>query len=151
MKLSEAPEIVYWPETHYVFLEKTGPFMETAPEAWKSAHALAPAIAEHNEIKTYMTLYKRGPKIYRAGFTLTALPVKLPEEFDYVKFGGGKYSRFVLTGPYRDLPAASGRVFEMVAEQGIKMREDFCIENYVTDPRKTPEDETITEILIPTE
>jgi hypothetical protein len=29
------------------------------------------------------------------------------------------------------------------------VRKDFNIENYVTDPRMTPEDELITEILFP--
>ncbi len=150
MKLTETPEVVNFPETHYVFIEKIGPFMSTAPEAWNTAHPLVPAIAEHNKITGYMSFYKRGPKIYRAGFALEAPPQSLPEAFDYVKFNGGKYSRFVLTGPYSDLPSASGRVFEILAEQGIEMREDFCIEHYVTDPGKTPEDQTITEILIPT-
>jgi effector-binding domain-containing protein len=96
-----------------------------------------------------MSLYKRGPKVYRAGFSLAAPPSQLPEGLEYVKFKGGKYSRFVLTGPYSDLPAASGRVFEIVAEKGIEMREDFCIEHYVTDPRETPAEQTITEILVP--
>jgi effector-binding domain-containing protein len=39
----------------------------------------------------------------------------------------------------------------MIAEQGIEMRDDFCIENYVTDPRTTPADQNVTEILIPAE
>ena len=150
MKLTEDPEIVQWPETHYVFLEKIGPFMTTAGQAWQSAHQQAPAIAENNKITGYMSLYKRGPKVYRAGFSLEAPPQKLPEGFDYVKFSGGKFSRFGLTGPYTDLPTASGRVFEIVAEKEIEMRDDFCIEHYVTDPRVTPEDQTVTHILIPT-
>jgi len=48
------------------------------------------------------------------------------------------------------LPEASGRVFEMVEEKKIQMRDDFCIENYANDPRTTPEEQLITEILIPT-
>jgi len=55
-----------------------------------------------------------------------------------------------LTGPYFNLPEASGRVFQMVVDQKIKMRDDFCIENYANDPRTTPESELITQILIPT-
>jgi effector-binding domain-containing protein len=55
-----------------------------------------------------------------------------------------------LTGPYADLPQASGRVFEIVSEKQIQLRDDFCIENYKNDPRTTPEEQLITEILIPT-
>jgi effector-binding domain-containing protein len=149
MKLTEVPEIVQWPETHYVFLEKIGPFTTTAGQAWQSAHQLVPAISENNKIVKYMSLYKRGPKIYRAGFALAARPENLPEGLLYEKLSGGRYERFTLTGPYTDLPAASGRVFEIMAEKGIEIREDFCIEHYVTDPRVTPEDQTVTEILIP--
>jgi effector-binding domain-containing protein len=48
------------------------------------------------------------------------------------------------------LPEASRRVFEIAAEKKIEMRDDYCIENYINDPRTTPEEELVTEILIPT-
>ena len=95
-----------------------------------------------------MSLYKVGPKIYRAGFGLSAPPVELPEGLAYELFKGGKYSRFVLTGPYSDFPG-SGRVFEIIAQKKVPQRDDFCIENYANDPRTTPEDQLVTEILIP--
>jgi len=150
MNLTQEPEIVTWPETDYVFIEKVGPFQNVAPQAWQSLHQLVSGIAEHNKITGYMSLYKVQPKIYRAGVSLAAAPVKLPAGLEYAKFKGGKYSRFVLTGPYSNLPQASGRVFEIVSEKKIQVRDDFCIENYVTDPRTTPEEQLVTEILIPT-
>jgi effector-binding domain-containing protein len=150
VKLSQEPEILTWPETRYVFIEKIGPFQNTAPQAWQSLHQLVPKISEHNKISGYMSLYKVQPKIYRAGVSLAAEPKNLPAEVEYLKFKGGKYSRFVLTGPYSDLPEASGRVFEIVSKKNIRLRDDFCIENYVNDPRTTPEEQLITEILIPT-
>ena len=150
MKLTQEPEIVTWPETHYIFVEKTGPFQDTAPKAWQELHPLVPAISEHNKITGYMSLYKVGPKIYRAGISVAAEPKNLPKNFSYEKFRGGKYSRFVLTGSYANLPEASGRVFEIVAEKKIQMRDDYCIENYANDPRTTPEDQLVTQILIPT-
>jgi effector-binding domain-containing protein len=150
MKLTQEPEIVTWPETHYVFIEKIGPFQDTAPQAWKELPRFVPAILEHNKIVGYVSLYKAEPKIYRAGVSLAAEPRNLPENLKYEKFKGGKYSRFVLTGPYSDLPEASGRVFELVSEKRIQVRDDYCIENYVNDPRTTPEQQLVTEILIPT-
>jgi AraC family transcriptional regulator len=96
-----------------------------------------------------MSLYKVGPKIYRAGVSLAAEPKNLPGNLRYEKFKGGKYSRFVLTGPYSDLPEAPGRVFEIVSEKKIQLRDDYCIENYVNDPRATPAQQLVTEILIP--
>lgn len=150
IKLTEEPEIVNWPETHYAFIEAIGPFMETAPKAWGSLHQLIPAILEHNQITKYMSLYKVEPKIYRAGVAVAEQPKNLPEGLRYEKFKGGKYSRFVLTGPYSLLPEASRRVFEIVTEKKIQLRDDYCIENYTNDPRTTPEDQLTTEILVPT-
>ncbi len=151
LQLTEVPEIVTWPETHYVFIEKSGPFQNTAPQAWQQMHQLIPRILEQNKITGYMSLYKVAPQIYRAGVALAAAPTKdLPEGVTYEKFPGGKYSRFVLTGPYSNLPEACGRVFQIVAGTKLPLREDFGIENYVTDPRNTPEEQLTTEILVPT-
>ena len=150
MNLTETPEIVTWPETHYVFVEKIGPFQNTAPAAWGTLHKSVPAISEQNKIAGYMSLYKAGPKIYRAGVSLAVAPQQLPEGLAYEKFKGGKYMKFVLTGPYSNLPQASGRVFTIVAEKKIQLRDDYCIENYANDPRTTPEEKLNTEILIPT-
>jgi predicted transcriptional regulator YdeE len=149
MNLTEVPETVTWPETHYVFVEKIGPFQTNAAQAWKSLHQSIPVVAEHNHITGYMSLYKVGPQIYRAGVSLAAPPAKLPQDLSYMKFAGGKYSRFVLTGPYANLGQASGRVLEIIQQTKLPLRDDYFIENYVNDPRTTPEDQLITEILVP--
>jgi len=50
LKLTPQPEIITWPETHYVFLEKIGPFQNTAAQPGR-APAIVPRIAEHNKIR----------------------------------------------------------------------------------------------------
>ena len=149
LNLTQQPETCTWPETHYVFLEKIGPFQDTAQSAWTELQKLTGAVSEHNKITGYLSLYKMGPKIYRAGVSVAAEPKKLPAGMRYEKFRGGKYGRFVLTGPYSNLPEASGRVFEIVKEKKILLRDDFCLENYTNDPRTTPEDRLVTQILVP--
>jgi AraC family transcriptional regulator len=67
----------------------------------------------------------------------------------YENVAGGKYAKFVLTGPYSELPAASGRVWSIVAEKKLSVRDEYAIENYVNDPNVTPEDKLVTEILVP--
>jgi len=124
MNLTESGDIVQWPQTHYVFVEKTGPIPKIAPEAWQTAISLVPQLAEKSEIAWRMSLYKMNPDTYRAGFVVAEKLKKLPEGLKYELFGGGKYSRFVLTGPYSDLPAATKRVFEIVAQRGIVVRGD---------------------------
>lgn len=150
INLTQEPVILNWPETHYAFIERIGPFQNTAQQAWHDLQQVLPAIRQNNNITGFMSLYKVGPKLYRAGVSLAAEPKSLPDTLKYEKFKGGKYSRFVLTGPYSNLPEASGRVFEMVEEQEIQLRDDYCIENYTNDPRTTPEEQLVTEILIPT-
>jgi len=122
---------------------------ESKTRILQAAHTFVPALSEHNKITGYTSLYKMGPKIYRAGFALAAAPEQLPEGLQYEKFAGGNYSRFVLTGPYTELPQASGRVW-VIAGEKIQVRDDFAVENYVNDPRVTPADQLVTEILIPT-
>lgn len=149
MNLNEQPEYTHWPETYYVFVEKTGPFMQNAPAAWGEAHALVPTLLEHNKITGYMSLYKMTTSTYRAGFALEAPPSELPKGLGYETFEGGRYAKFVLTGPYSQLGPATGRVQELVKEQGIDVRDGWYIENYVNDPRTTPEPELISEICVP--
>lgn len=149
MNLTETPEIVQWAPTHSVFIEKTGPFMKVAGEAWQTAYSLFPLLKAHNQVTGNMSLYKTSPNVYRACFALTAPPVKLPPEFTYELIEGGEYSRFILTGPFSDLPAATGRVFELASKNDWMLRADWCIENYVSDPSTTPQDKNIIEILIP--
>lgn len=135
---------------HFVFIEELGSFMESAPKAWQALHALTSEIEKHNTITRYMSLYKFSPQVYRAGHALAEAPRELPQRVRYEVFPGGKYSRFVMTGPFSDLPEASGRVFELVEEKKIRQRDGYCIEHYLDDPRVTPDDQLRTEILVPT-
>ena len=100
------------------------------------------------ELPRFERVWHLHPEQLGPGRFRQALPA-MPQG-RYELFASGMYSRFVLTGPYSDLPAATGRVFEIVAQRGMMLRSDFCIESYVNDPRTTPEDKLITEILLPT-
>jgi predicted transcriptional regulator YdeE len=150
MNLTSKPEIVNVPATHYVFVEKTGDFHSIAGQAWKSAHAFVPELSMKNKIVGYLSLYKIGPKMYRAGFALEAAPVDLPDGLAYEQLAGGKYAKFVLKGSYSQLPQASQQVWNTVAEKKLPVRDEYAIENYVNNPSVTPEDQLITEILVPT-
>jgi DNA gyrase inhibitor GyrI len=148
--LNETPDIIQFPVTPYVFIEKVGPFMETAQPAWESVHKNAADISKTGKICGAFSLYKIEPQmIYRAGVRVEEKPANLPAGFQYVQFEGGKYARFVLKGSYSQLPEACGRVFEIVEKTKMAVRDGFYIENYVNDPTTTPEDQLLTEILIP--
>ena len=87
--------------------------------------------------------------IYQAGVCLAAKPAEVPKGLQYRALSGGKYAKFLLTGPYSHIWMAFSQIFRTLAESGVRLREDFCIENYVNDPKVTPEEQLQTEILIP--
>jgi DNA gyrase inhibitor GyrI len=87
------------------------------------------------------------PQIYRAGVPVAIKHGKLSSGLVYEEFRGGKYFRFILAGSYSNLPNACCRIFQVISDGKLPLRDDFNIENYVNDPRTTPEDQLITEIL----
>lgn len=149
MNLTETPAVINWPQTHYVFVEKRGSIPENAPLTWQEFHQQLPQLKGDTKITGFMSLYSMNDQIYRAGASVAAKPAKLPEKLRYELVAGGKYARFVLTGPYSDLGKATSRVVEIVSEKKIPLRSDFHIEHYVNDPATTPEDKLVTEILFP--
>ncbi len=144
-------EPVQVPAIHYVFVERRGDIPENAPQAWGELHANLAAISAENTVTGYLSLYRMDDEIYRAGVSVTAPPRQLPAGFRYEAFAGGKYRKWVLRGPYSQLGAATGQAIAAARELGLPLRDDYSIEHYVNDPRTTPEDELITEILFPVE
>jgi DNA gyrase inhibitor GyrI len=149
MNLTETPDYITWPQTHYVFVEKTGSIHKNAPLTWQEFHQLLPQLKSNATVKSFLSLYKMSDQIYRAGAAVAEKPAKLPEGLRYEVFLGGKYARFILTGPYLDLGRATGRVVEIVSEKEIPLRNAFHIEHYVNNPETTAEDKLVTEILFP--
>ena len=150
INLTTEPEVVARPAIHYLYIEKTGSLPTIAPGAWHDVEKFAPQIAAVCQIMGACALYRCGPDVYRAGYVVAAPPANVPDGLSYEEIPGGKYVRFVLTGPYSQLPEATGRAFQVVAEKQISLRDGFNIENYLTDPRTTPQEQCVTEILFPT-
>jgi len=156
MNLTSNPEMVTRPTTHYVFLQRQGPFAEIAPPTWEAMFPLLANQVEQNNIVEFLGLSgidrtKPGEDamIYQAGVAVKQAPGAGLKGLQYRKIEGGKYARFLLIGPYSQIWAAFDQVFKTMAEKKIALREEFCIENYLNDPKVTPEDQLQTEILIP--
>jgi len=155
MNLSATFETVTRPLTHYVFLEKRGPFGEVAPPLWNELQPLIPRL-EQSEIREYLGVSGvdksragEDAMIYQAGVSMAAEPKKLPAGLRHRAIPAGRYARFVLTGPYAQIWMAFDRVFKTLAEKRVELRPEFCLENYLNDPRETPEEKLLTEILVP--
>lgn len=155
MNLTSNFETVTRPVTHYVFLEKRGPFAEVAPPLWNGLMPLLQRLDPH-QIREYLGLSgidKSQPgedaMIYQAGVACAEEPVKLPDALQHRAIESGKYARFLLTGPYSQIWMAFDRIFKILAEKTVELRPEFCIENYLNDPRFTSEDKLQTELLVP--
>ncbi|MFT4112443.1 GyrI-like domain-containing protein [Silvibacterium sp.] len=155
MNLTHESETIERPAFHYAFLEARGLFSEVAPPLWGELPPLLPQL-DPASIREYLGLSgmdntKSGPEsmVYQAGVSLAHRPEGLPAKMQYRHAPGGKYARFLLTGPYTQIGMAFDHIFKTLAEKKVEMRPEFCIENYLNDPRTTPVEELRTEILIP--
>ena len=147
--LSTEPELVTRAAFHYLFIERTGHIPSIAQGTWQAVEKFAGQIAPSSQIVGACALYKCGPDVYRAGYVVSDRPAIIPDGLAYDAIPAGKYSRFVLHGPYSQLPEATSRAFQLAAEKQLRLSDGFNIENYVTDPRTTPQEESVTEILFP--
>jgi hypothetical protein len=161
--LDEAPTRVTWPAKHFLFVERTGASVAgCAREAWTTLHPLLPTLRERHAVFEQFALYRPSPvPLYRAGVAVAEAPSPsegaLPEGVQYALLHPVTYHRFVLTGPYSQLPEAVGRAIEIVRADPALGLHPKCgdgdgvlfAERYVNSPLTTPEDQLITEILIP--
>jgi predicted transcriptional regulator YdeE len=144
MNLVEASDVEF-PETHLVYAERIGPPPEVAPRAWKELTEALPQIEAQNKVVGFLALYKLEPEmVYRAGVSTALAAEGLPEGLIGEVFKGGKYARYVHTGPWSELGAATTRAFELFGKR--RKRSDWHIERYLTKANVQP---AITEILIP--
>jgi len=156
MNLTRNFEVVTRPTTHYVFLEKHGPFAEVAPPTWDEMFPLVSNQVAQKDIVEFLGLSgidrtKAGEDamVYQAGVAVSHPPTSEMKGLQYRKIESGKYARFLLTGPYSHIAPAFDEVFKTLAEKQVTLREEYCIENYLNDPKVTPEDQLKTELLIP--
>jgi AraC family transcriptional regulator len=156
MNLTKDFEIVTRLTTHYVFLEKHGPFGEVAPPTWDEMFPLMAKQVDRAGIKEFLGLSGVDRKklgedamIYQAGVALSQPPSAKLQGLQYRRIESGKYARFLLIGPYPLIWNAFDQIFKTLAEKKVELREEYCVENYLNDPRVTPEDQLQTELLIP--
>jgi AraC family transcriptional regulator len=156
LNMSLKPGTVTRPSAHFVYLQRTGPFAEVAPPAWEDLFRLLAGKIPHEQFTEFLGLSgmdkaRSGEEsmVYQAGVCLAAKPSEVPRGLDYRKLQGGNYAQFLLTGPYRQIWIAFNQIFRALAESRTPLRADYCIENYVNDPKETPEEQLQTQILMP--
>lgn len=87
--------------------------------------------------------------IYEAGVVITEDLKKVPKGLQSTKIPAGRYAQFTLIGPYHLVWPAFEQIFKILGDLKIELRKGPCIENYLNDPKITPEDKLVTQLLIP--
>ena len=157
MQLTTEFDSVTRPDIHFAYIERRGPFAEVALSLWADLHGLLSSV-DPTTIREYLGVSGidearsgEDAMIYQAGVALACQSDTLPARLRQRSIKAGKYARFILVGPYAQIGMAFDHVFKKLAESPVALRHEFCIENYLNDPRATPERELITELLVPIE
>jgi len=100
---------------------------------------LIPAVSEHNQVNGMLSLYKVGPKIYRAGAAIASGRSSCLRNC-VTRNSKAEVPEIRVRRSYLQLPQASGRVFEMSRRKKSSYATTGASKNYTNDPRTTPED-----------
>lgn len=156
MNLTLKPEIITRPSIHFLQIEKTGIFKEVAMPTWYELIPIVDLKVDKSKITEYLGFSSMDPNTkdessmyYAAGVVLSEKPSTVPKGLDYKKIAGGKYAKFTLTGSWTGVWPAFEKIFRALAESKMELREGACIENYLNNPETTPEEELLTELLVP--
>ncbi len=156
LNLTTKPEIITRSDDHILYVARNGKFSEVAMPAW---YDLIPNIdknVDKSTIREYLGFSMINSKAsdesqmyYYAAVSFDEKPKSIPKGLEYKKMPGGKFAKFILTGPWTGVWPAFDKMFQILAEKKIELREGACIENYLSNPEIVPEAELVTELLIP--
>jgi AraC family transcriptional regulator len=158
MNLTEKPEIVTREAIELLYVEKTGIFKEVAMPTWYELIPLIDKNIQKETITEYLgfsimdsNTNDESKMYYMAGVAVSQNPKKIPKGLEHKKILGGTYAKFVLIGPTHLVWNAFDKIYRILADSKIKLRAGACIENYLSNPELVPENELVTELLIPIE
>eukprot|EP00003_Mantamonas_plastica_P009373 TRINITY_DN1873_c0_g1_i1.p1 TRINITY_DN1873_c0_g1~~TRINITY_DN1873_c0_g1_i1.p1 ORF type:complete len:162 (+),score=56.65 TRINITY_DN1873_c0_g1_i1:253-738(+) len=146
-------EVIEREDEWMVFKFTNGPFDVNAKKAWGAFWQIWGPLGlptKSISASSMMDESKEGDDkySYRAGAFLESELEEVPEGLEQQKLGGGKFARFVYTGPYDGLGDAYQAVFAAVGSSDVVQRNADGIETYLNSPESTPAEELETEILI---
>jgi AraC family transcriptional regulator len=156
MNLTLKPEVITRPSIHFLYVEKAGIFQEVAMPTWYELIPIVDQKLEREKITEFLgfsimdaNTKDEASMFYDAGVAMAEKPASVPKGLKYKHVEGGKYAKFVLIGATSGVWAAFEKIFRVLAENKIKLRDGACIENYLSNPEVVPEAELVTELLVP--
>ena len=153
LDLSKVPEIIEREETVILSHVSTGGrFDEIAPPVWEKFLSVLGEGGQdlsRSEFLGISYVDKDENHHYKAAITVPSdVKITLPQ-LKQEKLEKSKYAKFLLKGSYDGVWPAFDFAFKKLNEMELELADFPCLENYINDPRETPEDELLTEILIP--
>ena len=143
------------PERQIVYLKGTANWdsaFETLVDAFKSVHGYL----DKEGIKPAgpaLTVYTQTDDIgfeYQAAVPIAQAPKVAPQgDIALGQAPGGKALKFVHRGSYDDMDTTYEAITNFLDEKRLEAK-DIFIEEYLTDPTKTPEDQLVINIFVPT-
>jgi AraC-like DNA-binding protein/DNA gyrase inhibitor GyrI len=156
MNLSMKPEFITRPNMHLLYVEKSGIFKEVAMPTWFELIPLVDKKIDKEKITEYIGMsimdantQDEATMFYDAGVAVTEKPSVIPKGLNYKQVRGGKYAKFILIGATSGVWAAFDNIYKILADNKIQLRDGACIENYLSNPEIVPENELVTELLVP--
>ncbi|MFG1593585.1 GyrI-like domain-containing protein [Halobacteriovorax sp. CON-3] len=86
---------------------------------------------------------------YQAAISLPTNESAIIPKLTRSEIPASKYAKFLLKGSYDGIWFAFDKAFKFINEGDYEIGDAPCLEVYLNDPSITPEDELMTEILIP--
>lgn len=106
----------------------------------------------------HIGMYHNNPEITSAENLMSDIclrvckPVEPNGDIAVKEIPGGRFIVFTYTGEYHKVGAAYDKIYgELLAKNGVEPRSNYCMEKYVSDPRRTAPEKSKTEIYIPIE
>lgn len=101
----------------------------------------------------FTTIYHDGEYREFDADVEVAVPVtgRLPDHIPGIvvrTLPGGRFASAIHKGPYQDVHESWGKLYEWTANQGVTPGTP-CRDQYLNDPDEVPEEELLTELLIP--
>lgn len=150
------PKIKLRKATRIIYAQSFGAYNESSEKAWKTVIEYAKKNKLFGFSTEFLGISHDDPNITEAEklryyACITVKKELKPEgEIAFMEIPEGKYAIFTHKGPYSELSNSYNYIYgTWLAESGAKLRDQYCIENYLNTPEKTKEEKLITEIMIP--
>ena len=137
----------------FTYVEKKGPFQDSARAAWIELFGFIECIPQSNiRFQTglrYVDSALEGDSkyVYQAGLSLIDNSQECNGNLQKRVNRSGRFAKFTLTGPYSQITEAYALAMSVIGKNNLVIRNEFCMQRYVN--KNVPESELLTDIYIP--